>query len=207
MTKPSSDLESNRIVHIFPYFIAVLWSIKMFVQQGLPLYLSNPEKSIFRWMKYTDLCAASASEVQDILRHKNIALYDVLVDILSFDVNGLQFLEKMLDHIIFQGEFHIGFYSYSLSKCYFTRPIYSHHWLGLQLTAEKWHCGSAPQGLKRTQRPYSECPWLSDALWSQIDSILVRLDSLANHQGQTVLLISTAISHHRHEVGTCREGC
>jgi alpha-D-ribose 1-methylphosphonate 5-phosphate C-P lyase len=76
-----------------------------------PRYLTDPESSFVKVIKYTDYKAMSVKMVQDVLRNQHIVITDypieliVPTDTVEFDEAGLQLLKNLEAHIQFQGQY------------------------------------------------------------------------------------------------------
>ena len=74
-------------------------------------YLTEPNSSFIKVIKYTDYKAMSAKMVQDVLRNQHIVITEypieliVPTDTVKFDEAGLQLLKNLEAHIQFQGKY------------------------------------------------------------------------------------------------------
>jgi len=73
-------------------------------ERGLPIHLSNPDKSIFETMSEEAFSAKGAGDIQDILRCKHILISDCDSELLQFDEDGLRTLCSPWQTIELQGE-------------------------------------------------------------------------------------------------------
>jgi hypothetical protein len=77
---------------------------------GKPCYISDPDKSRIRVMKYADFKALTAKAVQGVLRNHHILITEypielvVPADDVQFDEAGLQLLKNLETNIPFQGK-------------------------------------------------------------------------------------------------------
>jgi hypothetical protein len=61
-------------------------------QDGLPLHVSNPEKSVFAIMTESAYEKKTVKEIQEIFRHKHIVITEMRTTPLHFDARGLSTL-------------------------------------------------------------------------------------------------------------------
>ena len=73
-------------------------------QDGLPLHLSAPEKSLFRVMTELEFEDQPIQEIQNILRRQNIIVTEMRAAPLKFDSLGLSTLTGLSTVTDFQGE-------------------------------------------------------------------------------------------------------
>ena len=73
-------------------------------ENGLPLHLTNPERSVFATMSESEFLDKSSREIQDLLRHKHILISDCAFEQLKFDKDGLRTLCPPWETFEVQGE-------------------------------------------------------------------------------------------------------
>lgn len=73
-------------------------------EEGLPIHLSNSDKSAFETMSEHAFLRKSAGDIQEILRRKHILISDCEHELLKFDEDGLKTLCSPWQTIEVQGE-------------------------------------------------------------------------------------------------------
>ena len=61
-------------------------------ENGLPLHLSNPERSAFTTMSELEFLRMSTGDIQELLRRKHILISDCFFQPLDFDKAGMRTL-------------------------------------------------------------------------------------------------------------------
>ena len=61
-------------------------------KDGLPLHLSNPERSAFTTMSELEFLRMSTGDIQELLRRKHILISDCFFQPLDFDEAGMRTL-------------------------------------------------------------------------------------------------------------------
>jgi len=61
-------------------------------ENGLPLHLSNPERSAFMTMSELEFLRMSTRDIQELLRRKHILISDCFFQPLDFDEAGMRTL-------------------------------------------------------------------------------------------------------------------
>jgi hypothetical protein len=61
-------------------------------ENGLPLHLSNPERSAFTTMSELEFLRMSTGDIQELLRRKHILISDCFFQPLDFDEAGMRTL-------------------------------------------------------------------------------------------------------------------
>lgn len=71
---------------------------------GLPLHVSDPQKSAFFVMTEGEFKSSTIEEIQDIFQHKHILVTGMHSETLQFDSRGLSSLTRLSTVTHIQGE-------------------------------------------------------------------------------------------------------
>jgi len=93
-------------------------AIKASFVDGLPLHISDPEKSAFSVMTEAEFETRSVAEIQAIIRKKHILVTNMSSPPLNFDSKGLSTLTRLGTVTHIQGELKIFSSTVKLMKSY-----------------------------------------------------------------------------------------